>query len=290
MENTFIDQSSQAPIEKVESNNHRGFPSAEEEKKLKTEFDQNYRDKAQNFLKDKQPQVDLTKNQLDYFLNILYGIYFFNRVTDGKVITQNIDELASWPIEIVTQNPHDFVVAAQLTEGQIHINISKLPDENHEENYSITARFDRSDMSKYVFYYTNPKIESILGGIEEAMHIYTAKLERIHYGATGKQEVPVGPIRTIKHGADVIAEYEHRIGSSHGASVDYHSLDGFEYMAHIVTMEYIRRYMPSTWEHDGFKRFHQAVMENRKAILKNPLPRSLARKIFDLFRRNPKAA
>ncbi len=278
----------------------RGYPSGMEELNLKVDFRSRFRYPTLELAHTQVPSWKPTPNQTEKYLAFLYGIYFYDHVCGGQVLSgytscnevandyrqENMhqaplseddlplsaDDLSTWPLHLSLERNSP----CEHPGGIIELPVNRITDtdpfgtETYYGEPSIIDSLRRLTKHKLTrvpqrspFRFScNPRDYNILTGIEEAHHSHFDSLERDHYGATFPQYGPIGPLRSLKSRLRIDLNKHF----SYAHHVEYDSLLGHEFAAHIVQAEYVRRYLPYVWE-NGFREFDQAVRDCRRQKL-----------------------
>ena len=277
-----------------------GFPSTKFEQAMKINFLDNTGAELSEFLRLQVPDWKPTSHQIRNLLAILYGIYFYDHVTGGAILsglTSCNDAANRFRVEHLSHQPpltHDDL---PLPSGLIHwpllldyghgavgcyrhgivkIPIGGIPDRDPYQTRSYYAPppvykpilnliTNKSDLefSPYVLQCLSLN-RSLLTGIEEAQHSHFCYLERTHYSANGNDDdYPKGPLRSFR--SRWLVKLTMSLDGS--GSLNYDSLLGDEFAAHIVQAEYVRRYLPVYWKR-GYQKYDILIRARRRQARK----------------------
>lgn len=275
-----------------------GFPSEADEYKLRINFILLNTLKLLEFTKIQSPDWTPTTNQLLKLLYALYGIYFYDHVAGGPILSghttnnelakrfrslylphqsvlktdqtpYDCHELSSWPVYL---SPEKNAAPAAYPFGIISLPTCYFDDHNIDKlwcwYYTSKSGIDRffrrflspnSGKQGEKSLIMNDWVWNILTGIEEAQHTHLDYLESVNYHASKNNIAPVGPLKS-----KISRTHYHRIKPFiRNHSIFYNTALGEEFAAHIVQAEYVRRYLPTIWE-SGYQEYDQLVRESRR--------------------------
>jgi len=314
--------------EEVKAN--KGFPSKEEESLLREKFVENFREKVANFLKQKiqeddefieslrkvkrgtvEPSRKFSENEVEQVLHYLYGIYFYNLVSGGTIISENlgsnatfksfkksifstdesgsiietkipfsVNNLNDWPILLTNSVLNPAMAAASIPFNTAYIYEDQLHNIDPRKEKKMVKKPGKTILNLgEISYKSNTNNEWILTGLEEAQHLHffflrekreseiqqklQGKVKNIFVGS-GKR-IETGPLESFTKREQFNEENRK---NNPNFIIDYNSLLGQEFAAHIVQARYVEKYLPQVWE-SGYKDYDLAVRENRKKAKKN---------------------
>lgn len=253
-------------IEEIKDN--RGWPSAENEAKLRALFFDTYRDEIASQLKD-----EASENATEQTLGVFYGVYLMNFISGGLICnkffdfssfqkwelyqwqkkTENLDpnSLQNWPVEIKVDKKRSQVSSNGVFGISICIEIgtqgytSNTPYEKKHFTLGrkevITKKF--AGLQKKVSYepeyqYHISEVEdAILTGIEEAHHSIYRHLQIV-------QEIPIGDRDLISNDRiEVFSSALARFSENDRLNyyLDYHAARLREYIAKKTQALYVKK-------------------------------------------------
>lgn len=272
-----------------------GFPTPMEEWKMHNDFSRWAKSDLPTLLSLMVPDWRPTASQTEILLATLYGIYFYDYVTGGAILSgyttcnKEANEfrkkylrhqnpvtptklplvpqyLADWPISLVRGNGPECC----YLNGIIEVEVDATPEVDPHSPYlwyakpSIQQRLSclitgQSKLSKAPYVYTSTYYDlHLLAGIEEAQHSHLGYLRQVHYEILGTQS-PLKDLqsRPLLKARKPICDYY---------TAKYNGLLGEEFAAHIVQVEYIRRYIPDHLK-KGYEQYDAFVRNTRRKRL-----------------------
>ena len=278
---------------------HRGFPSPKKELLLYHDFIRLYAEPITEYAHTRLPDWQPTPNQLFLLSMIYYGIYFYDSVCGGDLLsgrtTANAQarqyrqkhnlpaattpngsgDLSLWPVNLSYGQPK--AVPGAYIHGMIYLPASFLPDIDPHEEFFYTYRHFKNPHLQHLHqlffenrsrYPSMPLLQrGIFTGLEEAQHSHFWYLERVHYGNhQGNVNTVCGPLKNYLTKGTLTNDG----GLNH--HLRYYSGSGAEFAAHVTQAAYVRRYLPEIW-YSGYHEFYAAVKTLRRqlAAIHSPL-------------------
>lgn len=270
----------------------RGFPSLKKEPLLYHDFIRLYTEPITDYAHIRLPDWRPTRNQLFLLSMIYYGIYFYDSVCGGDLLSgrttdndqarqyrqkhnlpvvtspDTIGDLSLWPVNLSYGRAN--TVPGAYFHGMIYLPASFLPDVDPHEEIFYAYRYFKNPLLRHLhqLFFENrsrhlsmPLLQrGIFTGLEEAQHSHFWYLERVHYGNDhGNVNTVHGPLKSyLTKGALVN-------GGGLNHHLRYYSGSGPEFAAHVTKAAYVRKYLPEIWS-SGYHEFYQAVKTTRRQL------------------------
>ena len=288
---------------------HRGFPSPKKESRLYHDFIRFYAEPIADYTRVRLPDWRPTRNQLFLLSMIYYGIYFYDSVCGGDLLSgrttandqarqyrqrhnlpacppdcgaigaavtnpDNGADLSLWPVNLSYGRPG--AVPGAYYHGMISIPASFLPDVNPREEFFYAYR-----------YFQNPLLKCLHQLFFENKSHYLSRplLQRgILTGLEEAQHSHFWYLERVHYGNDhgnvntvygPLKNYLTKRALANGGGLNHHlryySGSGAEFAAHVTKAAYVRKYRPEIW-YSGYYEFHQAVKTTRRQLAASSPP------------------
>src|SRR3989344_6021160 len=271
---------------------HRGFPGPKKESRLYHDFIRLYAEPIADYTRVRLPDWRPTRNQLFLLSMIYYGIYFYDSVCGGDLLSgrttandqarqyrqrhnlppvigpNSSADLSLWPVNLSYGRPG--AVPGAYYHGMISIPASFLPAVNPREEFFYAYRYFQNPLLKCLHqlffenkshYLSRPLLQrGILTGLEEAQHSHFWYLERVHYGNDhGNVNTVYGPLKNYLTKRDLAN------GDGLNHHLRYYSGPRARLDALVTKAAYVRKYLPEIWS-SGYYEFYQAVKTTRRQL------------------------
>jgi hypothetical protein len=223
-----------------------GWPTEQQETFLKQTFITEYIPKVKEYLKAEGAPSEVTARQVEQIAAYLYGVYFYNLITGGEIISLNlsysyylkasdkakklgfhsiddatnyqatvplsVDDLSEWPIGVRSSllTSRDSKASADTTFKKINIYLDKFDDEDPKK---VKKHIMRLGIMGGIgpgglSYQSDAMTEWIRTGIEEAQHLHLAYLRERnkHYKPDSDYQKEQGYIAQGIHIGDGLLE------------------------------------------------------------------------------------
>lgn len=280
--------------ERVVGRPSRWPKTIDEERQMQVEFCQRYAWQVEELIHSRLPNNQLTDNQFCQLVMIYYGIYFYDHICGGRILSGETtnnknaveyrqkhglprlpsspksirDNIALWPVNLHNGGG---TPCSDARNSMIAIPTSSLQDIDTNEIH-LYGYIDPKRSNPTIYsgeYQSLPALEhGIRYGIEEAQHSHFWYLERTHFNNSGESVDNInGPLRGYLQKKKVKEE------NSPDNMILYYSGIGSEFAAHMIIAGYYRRYFPYFWE-KGQREYHEAVMAYRRQLVATRKPLS----------------
>lgn len=273
-------------VERAAGRPSRWPKTIDDERRMQLHFGKKYGRQIAEYAKARLPEVSLSQNQLLHLVMIYYGIYFYDHICGGRILSGETtanekaelyrrvhdlpnqpinpmtiyDNVAFWPIDLHNRGGAPSVNSEN---SMIAIPLSFLEKKKPAE----IRRFDYFDPNKpnptqYSGHFRSMNVveRGIRVGIEEAQHSDFWYLERGHFNNLGTSVNTVnGPLKGYINKSEILDQDWDEI-------LQYYAGIGPELAAEVVISEYYRRYFPDFWK-NGRREYHEAVMTYRRRLV-----------------------
>lgn len=273
-----------------------GFPAPKTETEMMDRFSCEYSGQIIRHAKDRLPENPLTENQLFQLIMIYYGVFFYDFVCGGHLLSgettgnerahsyrrsyllpdQPTDpdsikrNILYWPVNLIKENRTNSP-AAKIN-GFIEIPAAYLKKTSPKINSVYNYRFFSSDLLNIIrwtlfpsgghdVYTSQAYLEyGVLAGIEEAQHTHFWYLENKNFkNDTDNINYVEGPLKSY------ILKSQTFTGIGLDGNLNYHGGIGAEFAAFVTTSMYVKNYQPTLWN-TGRQQYYEAVKKHRRRL------------------------